>query len=331
MLSILKARKKRFNLNLFPSFINFIIPIIYLFIVQLMEILFETHSSPATFIAPSAMLSAFCSGRPTSLVIDFGASETRITPVVDGHVLRKATLITQRGGDWIDQAISKRLELLGITAKPWFDKSHNMPTVTPSFRTAHTMDIMKDIKKWMCFVPKAPPLTAELLDSMQMPPYELPDGTMVQSSLEICTLPEQFFFSSREKSRSLGAFNPQQPAHMQTADIEVDSDSLQDLVHVAISRCDADTRKDLLSNITICGGGSCFDGLIPRITSEISYIVPHNLKVKALPLLQVERQFSSWIGGSILGICGSFQQLWVSKQEYEEYGGNLLAKQRFIH
>jgi actin-related protein len=33
-----------------------------------------------------------------------------------------------------------------------------------------------------------------------------------------------------------------------------------------------------------------------------------------------ERRFGSWIGGSILASLGSFQQMWISKQEYEENG-----------
>merc|ERR1719242_1092223 len=33
-----------------------------------------------------------------------------------------------------------------------------------------------------------------------------------------------------------------------------------------------------------------------------------------------ERRYGSWIGGSILASLGSFQQMWVSKQEYEEGG-----------
>ena len=33
-----------------------------------------------------------------------------------------------------------------------------------------------------------------------------------------------------------------------------------------------------------------------------------------------DRRFSVWIGGSILASLGSFQQLWMSKAEYEEQG-----------
>ncbi|CAM4341214.1 unnamed protein product [Lepidochelys kempii] len=32
----------------------------------------------------------------------------------------------------------------------------------------------------------------------------------------------------------------------------------------------------------------------------------------------MERRFSPWIGGSILASLGTFQQMWISKQEYEE-------------
>ena len=44
----------------------------------------------------------------------------------------------------------------------------------------------------------------------------------------------------------------------------------------------------------------------------------------------IEKQFSSWIGGSILGICGTFQQLYVSKQEYDEVGESIF-EDRFDH
>jgi actin-related protein len=38
----------------------------------------------------------------------------------------------------------------------------------------------------------------------------------------------------------------------------------------------------------------------------------------------MERRYGAWIGGSIVGSLGSFQQLWVSKNEYEETGQSCL-------
>lgn len=40
----------------------------------------------------------------------------------------------------------------------------------------------------------------------------------------------------------------------------------------------------------------------------------------------MERRFGPWIGGSILASLGTFQQMWVSKQEYEEEGFNIMEK-----
>jgi actin-related protein len=40
----------------------------------------------------------------------------------------------------------------------------------------------------------------------------------------------------------------------------------------------------------------------------------------------VERKFSTWIGGSILASLGTFQQMWISKQEYEETGKSIVHK-----
>ena len=39
-----------------------------------------------------------------------------------------------------------------------------------------------------------------------------------------------------------------------------------------------------------------------------------------------ERRFSVWIGGSILASLGTFQQMWMSKAEYEEHGANLILR-----
>ncbi|KFG54126.1 actin-related protein ARP1, partial [Toxoplasma gondii MAS] len=39
-----------------------------------------------------------------------------------------------------------------------------------------------------------------------------------------------------------------------------------------------------------------------------------------------ERKYSTWIGGSILASLATFKKMWVSKQEYEEYGAGILHR-----
>ena len=51
------------------------------------------------------------------------------------------------------------------------------------------------------------------------------------------------------------------------------------------------------------------------------------MKVKVVaPSTPQERRFSVWIGGSILASLGSFQQLWMSKAEYDEHGASAIQR-----
>nr|XP_021506383.1 actin-like protein 6B [Meriones unguiculatus] len=48
---------------------------------------------------------------------------------------------------------------------------------------------------------------------------------------------------------------------------------------------------------------------------------PQSMRLKLIASNStMERKFSPWIGGSILASLGTFQQMWISKQEYEEGG-----------
>jgi len=97
--------------------------------------------------------------------------------------------------------------------------------------------------------------------------------------------------------------------------------ALTELVTAAIAASDPDIRRELYSGIVLSGGCSLFPGLAERLQAELALAVPQmlSLKVKVLTgTTSAERQHASWIGGSILGSLGSFQQLWMSRAEYEE-------------
>jgi len=103
---------------------------------------------------------------------------------------------------------------------------------------------------------------------------------------------------------------------------------LHKLAHDALSSADADARKDLLLNVVVAGSGSKFPGFDSRLNKELVDLVPSTYRVKITAGKGEERSNAAWIGGSILTSLGSFQQLWLSKQEYEELGSTL-GVQRF--
>lgn len=124
----------------------------------------------------------------------------------------------------------------------------------------------------------------------------------------------------------------------------------------AAFRCDRDQQASLLGNVVVCGGGSCITGAAgvggsggaaggeggaagaagvmasmlgdehafpDRLREEIEAIVHRhtpNWRVKVTSPNVSERAICSWLGGSILGSLGTFQDMWISRRDYEEFG-----------
>jgi actin-like protein 6A len=64
-----------------------------------------------------------------------------------------------------------------------------------------------------------------------------------------------------------------------------------------------------------------------RLDRELLELAPQAARVRVTTHQNAtERRFSVWLGGSILGSLGSFHQLWMSKQEYDEHGAGLIHR-----
>ena len=85
-----------------------------------------------------------------------------------------------------------------------------------------------------------------------------------------------------------------------------------------VQKCDADLRRELLNNIALSGGTSMFPGINDRLAKEISALAPSSAKVKIIA--PKERNYSAWIGGSVLSSLATFQNMWIERSEYEESG-----------
>lgn len=97
--------------------------------------------------------------------------------------------------------------------------------------------------------------------------------------------------------------------------------------------CDRDQQGSLLSNIIICGGGSCIgpnnNSMMDYIKYEVEQIIHVHTpgwRVKVLSPNEQERSICSWLGGSILGSLGTFHDMWITKAEYEEYGSSIVNR-----
>lgn len=102
-----------------------------------------------------------------------------------------------------------------------------------------------------------------------------------------------------------------------------------DLINKSMMEADVDLRATLAHNVVLTGGTSKIPGLSDRIMHELNKSLPA-LKFRMLSSGHLrERQYQGWLGGSILASLGTFHQLWVGREEYEEVGPERLLKDRF--
>ena len=136
--------------------------------------------------------------------------------------------------------------------------------------------------------------------------YELPDGQVITIGNERFRAPEAMF-----QPNFLG----------------MESAGIHETAYNSIMKCDVDIRRDLYTNIVLSGGNSMFAGLADRMQKEITALAPSTMKIKIIA--PPERKYSVWIGGSILAALSTFQQMWITKQEYDECGPGIVHRKCF--
>ena len=293
------------------------------------ELLFEEHGVPALFLAKSAVLSSFAHGRATSVVLESGAGMTAAVPVHDGYVLTKAIVKSQLAGDELTRIYEHVIRSSGNALRPNFslvkkkigDNDYSVSEkqlngVTHSFHQYHVHQLVQDIKESTTKVSEADFDADAPVPAGDTTTYQLPDQTVYTPGIWRYRMPEILF--------NPAAHIPETYAGHETLST---LPGVHQMMYRAINACDTDLKKDLYQNIFITGGNTLWSGFNDRFMSELSSLFGAQIKLKnqSLPTA-AERKNSCFIGGSILGSLGTFHQMWMSKQEYEEHGKGLVDR-----
>ncbi|CAI2371157.1 unnamed protein product [Moneuplotes crassus] len=307
--------------------------------LKLTEILFEKCNVPCLFICKNAVLSSFACGKSTCLVLDSGHNSTYAAPVFEGYILNGSTLKYKIGGSYVSSKLHEYLKNKGISVNPRYSFTKTVDgentKITPkdvtgftdSYRDYHIEKIIRFFKE-ECSLVSDIPIAEKKLENIKSFEYELPDGKKFEIGGERCLYPEVFF-------SGVDVIN--QELQKTGGDFQMDEDNshlkgfigVQHAITESINQADLDIRKELYSNILATGGNCMTQGFLSRLQKELLEIAPQNLRVKASSSHSgsvTEYCASSFTGGSILGSLGSFQQMWFSKQEYEENGAIMVER-----
>jgi actin beta/gamma 1 len=172
-----------------------------------------------------------------------------------------------------------------------------------SFTSTADREIVRDVKEKLGYV--ALDFDAERM-LQQEKEYELPDGNIMTLGDERFRCAEVLF---------------------QPALIGKESMGIHESVFHSIMKCDLDIRRDLFGNVVLSGGSTMFPGIGERMTKELVSLAPATVKIRVVA--PPERKYSVWIGGSILSSLSTFQQMWISRGEYDESGPAIVHRKCF--
>lgn len=244
------------------------------------EIFFEKFQVKGFYVEMQDILSLYSSGRTTGIMLNCGDGITSAVPIYEGYALRHAIQRSNIGGRDVTRYLQMLLRKGGY-----------------NFRSSMELEVVKKIKEKRCYLSLDLEKDEEEYTEFDPATYKLPDNKVINIGPEKFRAPELLL-------------NPSL--------IGKECDGLGDCVEKAILDSDLDIRKILCTHITCSGGSTKIKNFGERMLGDLQSVFPPQTNIKIFA--PHARMTAAWCGGAILAGMSTFQDRWVTPQEYKESG-----------
>ncbi|XP_028307095.1 actin-related protein 6 isoform X1 [Gouania willdenowi] len=276
------------------------------------EILFEEYQFQSVLRINSGSLSAhhYFHTKPSELcclVVDSSFSFTHIAPYCRSKKLHEGIRRINVGGKLLTNHLKEII----------------------SYRQLHVMDethVINQVKEDVCYVSQDFLRDMELAqmkgeENTLMRDYVLPDFSSIRKGF--CKPREEMVLSGKYKTgeQILRLANerfavPEMLFH--PSDIGIQEMGIPEAIVHSVQALPEEMQPHFYQNIVLTGGNTLFPGFRERLEAELRSLVPAHLPVSIL--LPSNPVCYSWEGGKLLAHSPDYEEMVVTREEYEENG-----------
>uniref|UniRef100_A0A6I8PDT1 Actin related protein 6 n=1 Tax=Ornithorhynchus anatinus TaxID=9258 RepID=A0A6I8PDT1_ORNAN len=284
------------------------------------EILFEEYQFQAVLRVNAGALSAhrYFRDNPSELcciIVDSGYSFTHIVPYCRSKKKKEAIIRINVGGKLLTNHLKEII----------------------SYRQLHVMDethVINQVKEDVCYVSQdfykdmdIAKLKGE--ENTVMVDYVLPDFSTIKKGF--CKPREEMVLSGKYKTGEQILrlanerfavpeilFNP--------SDIGIQEMGIPEAIVYSIQNLPEEMQPHFFKNIVLTGGNSLFPGFRDRVYSEVRCLTPTDYEVSVV--LPENPITYSWEGGKLISENDDFEDMVVTRDDYEE-NGHCICEEKF--
>lgn len=259
----------------------------------LAEIMFEKFNIFNIHIEPQGTMALWSTAKSSGLVVESDHLNTEIIPIYEKYIISHGIRFSSLAGKRMTEEFEKVVE-------------RKLPKYCKLANLKETARIVKET-------------TAELIldndysklnDTKETyVDFTLPDGNKIMIGNERYDIPRSIFESEL---------------------LNMDEKPLHELIKESILSCDINIRKELASNILLGGGNTLIKGYADVLKKKVEQALGKTYEGVVKISSPKERHYAVWTGASVVCSISNFQHIWVSKNDFEEYGVQAFHKNYII-